>query len=225
MFDVQMHDFSYDRQFLQSEEGRPLLEKVVIIYNKLKDDFVIDFECLSEENRSTLQDIRNILHSSDNKDSTILNHLIHYFNLNVRRSNKVEENNMLHMICACGRLEDVIWYLNTFPKVKVNTLNHIHQTPLQFAIALGNSPEIAMYLYTQKGARLYPEGSTELFDEDGDYTVVDALFIQWMQGTNSFYSNWEKFGDLICEDIPLADLLKKRLPELHSYLRSDMVFK
>lgn len=225
MFEVPMYDFSYDadRQFFDSQKGTLLHNNVMTIYKTLKDNFVIDFESITEENTSRLQEIRKILHSDANKNSRILYHLIKYNNINVRRSNKVEETNILHLICACGTLEDLKWYLNEYPKVKVNTFNHIQQTPLQFSIALGNSPDIAWFLYHEKGARLYPENSSELLDDDGEYTVVDALITQWHQHTNMFYSMWGDFGDLICQDYAIADLLKRKLPEFYSYLRSDMV--
>ncbi len=220
MFKVTTHNFSNNHYkiFLDLPENQDVKMKVNKLYHFLQNDFIIDFECVTPEQSIALQEIRNILHSESNSNSTVIFHLINYYDINVHRSNKAEENNMLHLLCACGRLEDVIWYLNAYPKVTVNTMNHIMQSPLQFAIAIGNSPEIATYLFQEKKARLSPN-----FPDPNDYTVVDALFIQWISQDNLFFATWGDFSSLICDQPGITDLLQEKLPYLYSHLRSDMV--
>lgn len=227
MFKVPLHNFAYDSDgfLLAQPQNQDLKMKVDKLHHFLLNDFIIDFEHVSPEQLSALEEIRYILHSHSNTNSEVIFHLINYYNINVRRSNKAEENNMLHLLCACGRLEDVIWYLNAYPKVKVNTMNHIMQSPLQFAIAIGNSPEIATYLFLEKQARLSPNTLVANTDDIDDYTVVDALFVQWISAGNSFFATWGAFSDLICDEQFITDLLKSKLPLLYSYCRSDMVLK
>lgn len=189
MFKVPLFDFSYDWEYLAKAENHKIKNIVDEIYQFLKHDFLTDFELVTELEDEQFAKMRSHLASENNINSVLVYHLISFFQLNPRRSNKEDENSLLHFLCACGRLEDVKWLLGKYPKLKVNVNNHIFQTPIQFAVAVGDSPEIAAYLISM--------GAQVNCSYDGDqaaYSLADALFQRWIKSESSvqFLHQWRE---------------------------------
>ncbi len=227
MLEVPMHNLLYDFEILNKNAG--LKEIVDVLSNFMKDNVrAFDFEDVSEDQKNQLQTIRAILNSKENENCAVFDHAINYYMLNQNNSNDSQECGLLHFACAFGRLEEVEYLFKTWYELSINAVSHIFQSPIQFAIAVGNSPEMVGYLLG-KGATvllnkdlLVEDSSEELpmeidsDDDGGSYTIVDALKMSWNYCGNNdkgaFFERWVGIFSDICQDEDVMNDLENKFP-------------
>lgn len=203
MFKAPLYNLNYDWAILNQPRNLHTKKMANEMCKFLKHDFFVDFNDISRLEAQNFSRMKEYLSSKENQHSRLVYHMINFHQLNPRRSNKEEENSLLHFLCAFGRLEDVKWLLTNYPKIKVNLNNHIFQTPLQFAIAIGESPEIAEYLIS-KGANVCSAPD----DIDDPYTISDALFLCWVK-SDTIQVFYQKWSDILTNDEVLNDIEEK----------------
>jgi hypothetical protein len=218
MFDIPYYNFNYDETTLDLHSNKVIKQHVLQIYDFLLQNVMnLDFEGLCAVQYEQIAEIKAILDSKDNEHSQVIYHLINHFRLNPNNPGDIEECGLLHQFCAFGNLNAVKYLFQNYPLLDVNAKSHILQSPIQFAVAIAKSPEIADYLLDKLAGVLFN------VEEQDSFTLPDALAQRWVESDSSeeFFQTWGSFLDRVLKQdnfrVRVEDDHKEFYIEIASY--------